>query len=77
MPGTSPDKLSLICIELKMIDGHPVADLCYASLELTDHTSYNVLHHQINSANRSASHQQTNGSLPDVLQQSPQGQPCK
>ena len=39
MPGTSPDKLGVICIELKMIGGHPVADFYNASFELTDHSS--------------------------------------
>jgi len=37
MPGTSPDKLGLICVELKTVGWHPVANFCDASLELTDH----------------------------------------
>ena len=40
------------CVKLKTIGGHLMADFCNAPLELTD------LRHRVNSANRSASHQQ-------------------
>jgi len=36
----SPDKLGLICVELKMVGWHPVANFCDASLEVTDHLVY-------------------------------------
>jgi len=40
MPGTSADKLRLVCIELKTTGRNPVADFCNAFLELTDDTIY-------------------------------------